>query len=169
MSVSSHLTPEPERRLWLILEGMQAAAARADRTLAALAALALAECAVLRGGPAWAVGPLLAVLVAAVFGLSPLSRAVKWMPWLEPPRTKFGVDDSLVSAADLAKYPVGEMINRLDRYLGGGITATQYYEDIVREISVTARAAARKQRVVSVVCLAALLAQLAFAAALLAR
>ena len=169
MSVSSHLTPEPERRLWLILESMESAVARAELKLAALAALSLAEGALLRGGPAWALGPLLVVLAAAVFGLAPLARPVKGAPWLEPPKTKLGVDDSLVSAADLAKYTVGELINRLDRYLGGGITATQYYEDIVREISFTARAAARKRRLVSVVCVVALLAQLPFAAALLAR
>lgn len=174
MSVSSHLTPEPERRLWLILESMQAAVASADRKLGALTALALAEAALARAlgwGGAYrplVVAPLAAALPLGVFALSPLRHAFKWAPWLEPARTKLGVDDSLVAVEDLAKYTVGELINRLDRYLGGGITATQYYEDIVREIASAARAAARKRRLLRALCVLAALGQLALAAALLA-
>lgn len=175
MSVSSHLTPEPERRLWLILESMRGAVDGADARLWGLALLSAAELLGLRmGAPEGGVGvlALLTLGVAAavsVFGLSPLARSPRWAPWIEPPRIKNSVDDSLVAVDDLAKYTVGELINRLDKYLGGGITATQYYEDIVGQIAKTSRVAARKHRVFRAACAAAGLGQLALLAALLAR
>ena len=63
-------------------------------------------------------------------------------------------------ADDLAKYSHLELITRLDKYLGGGITATQYYEDIIGEIVVCARIAARKQRLFRVACIVVGLGQL---------
>ncbi len=47
MSVSAHLTPEPERRLWLMLENARHEAEGAERKAAALAAFAAAELAFL--------------------------------------------------------------------------------------------------------------------------
>ncbi|MDP2332052.1 MAG: hypothetical protein Q8M19_15300, partial [Reyranella sp.] len=43
MSVSAHLTPEPERRLWLILESMRHEVDSADARIAGLTAFAAAE------------------------------------------------------------------------------------------------------------------------------
>ncbi len=45
-----------------------------------------------------------------------------------------------------ARSPRNELIHKLDKYLGGGITATQYYEDIVGLILADARVARRKRR-----------------------
>ena len=44
------------------------------------------------------------------------------------------------------EYAHGELIYRLDKYLGGGITATPYHEDLVGQIVIHARIAVRKQR-----------------------
>lgn len=173
MSVSSHLTPEPERRLWLILENMQQAVATADRRIAALTGLALAEAAFLvlaQLAGAAALGALAAAAVALPLGVlaySPLERLPKWLGFLDAPRGKPNPDDSMVAVEDVVKYAYGELIHKLDKYLGGGITATQYYEDIVAQILRHARAAARKRKLLRLSCLIVGLGQLLLLAALL--
>lgn len=160
MSVSAHLTPEPERRLWLILESMRHEVDSADLRIAALTAFAAAELAVLRVlGPAGASGlTALALLTAAlplgVFAFAPLRRLPSWLRFLEPHRDKMRADDSLITVDDLVKYSHGDLIFRLDKYLGGGITATPYYEDIVGQIVENARVAWRKQRLLRWACAA---------------
>jgi hypothetical protein len=174
VSVSSHLTPEPERRLWLILENMRLSAHEAEWRLGAVAVFCAAELAALR---AWeASGPLvlsgaalltLALLLAAA-GFIPLSLVPKWQ---HPSTldTSSDPNDCLIFFGDLAKYSHGSLIGRFDKYLGGGITGTPYYEDLVGQIVVNARIAARKSRVLLIASLCAAAGQLGLAAALLAR
>lgn len=159
MSISAHLTPEPERRLTLILENMRHEGEWADKKIGALTAFAAAELAF--AGPA---GPLRFVLAAAlplgVFAFAPLARVPAWLSFLDAGKHKTGPNDCLVAFEDLAKYTHGELINRLDRYLGGGITATPYYEDIVGQIVTRASMAARKQRLFRAECVLVFLAQM---------
>jgi hypothetical protein len=167
MSVSSHLTPEPERRLWLILESARAATEWNDKKIAALTAFAAAEWAVLQFRPAGGIAETvtLAALTAAMAlgaaAFSPLTGKPRWHPFSTGPGDKPRSADNLVSVDDLAKYSHGELIARLDFYLGGGITATQYYEDIVGQIVVGARLATRKGRLFRAGCALVGLAQLA--------
>jgi len=172
MSISAHLTPEPERRLTLILENMRHEGEWADKKIGALTAFAAAELAF-----AGASGPLgfaiAAALAAAlplgVFAFSPLARVPAWLSFLDAGKHKTSVNDCLVAFEDLAKYTQGELINRLDRYLGGGITATPYYEDIVGQIVSRASVAARKQRLFRVECVVVGLAQVGLLAQALLR
>lgn len=159
MSVSSHLTPEPERRLWLILESMRHCVEWTDHKIAALTLFAALELAYIKiAAPAGALNMgslivLAAALPLGVFSFSPLVGLPKWLPFLGLQKDKPASADNLISADDVAKYSHLELIARLDKYLGGGITATQYYEDIVVEIVVSARIAARKQRLFRVACI----------------
>ncbi len=167
MSVSSHLTPEPERRLWAILDFLRASVATADWQLLALSVLAVLETLLLRqSGPSGFCGWLgsHALVLAAPFGLlgfSPLVRFPDWLGFLEPKRGRQSVDDSFITAEDLQKYAHGELILKMDRYLGGGITATQYHEDLVAEIGVQARLSARKRRLLLIQCALVCAGQLA--------
>lgn len=167
MSVSSHLTPEPERRLWAILEFLRASVALADRHLLALSAFAAFELVYLKqGGTSGFCGWLgsLALALAAPFGLlafAPLARLPEKLGFLEPGKGRQSVDDSFITADDLVKYAHGELILKMDRYLGGGITATQYHEDLVAEIGTQARLSARKRRLLLIQCLLTGLGQLA--------
>ncbi len=163
MSVSSHLTPEPERRLWAILDSLRASVAAADWQLLALTAFSAAEALLLRfTGPGEAAGSFV-LAVAACLGLAAFVARPK-LPGngtrLDPARGKQSVDDSLITAEDLAKYAHGELILKMDRYLGGGITATQYHEDLVAEIGVNARLAVRKRRMLVILGGVVLLGQL---------
>ncbi len=158
MSVSAHLTPEPERRLWLILESMRHAVDSADLRIGAITAFAAAELAFLRirmpaDGPGFlTMAALTAALPLGVFAFTPMKRLPKWLRFLEPRHGKMSAEDSLISVDDLVKYSHGDLIFRLDKYLGGGITATPYYEDIVGQIVENARVAARKQRLFLASC-----------------
>ncbi len=151
MSVSTHLSPEPERRLLIILESMRHAGEAADAKALALTALAAGEAVALKlvgaggvfGGLAMA--SLAASLPLGVLAFSPLTKTPKWLPFLEPRVEKSGPDDCLLEVADLAKATRADLTLRLDRYLGGGVTSTVYYEDVVGQIILCARTAARKQ------------------------
>lgn len=169
MSVSAHLTPEPERRLWLILESMRHAVDSADLRIAAITALAVAELAFFKFEPGLVAVALTAALPLGVFAFVPAKRLPKWLQFLEPHRDKMRADDSLILVDDLVKYSHGDLIFRLDKYLGGGITATPYYEDIVGQIVENARVAARKQRLLRGACLLVGAAQLGLLAQLLRR
>lgn len=160
MSVSSHLTPEPERRLWLILENIRHEVERAEGKILAVTFLAAVEVAFIKG----AMGPLLgAALVAGVYALTPWAKRGKGLSWLDGAPAKQRGDDSLIAPADIVKYAHGELILKLDKYLGGGITATQYYEDIVGSILSEARLAVRKERLLRAVCVLVLLGQVVLA------
>ncbi len=169
MSVSAHLTPEPERRLWLILESMRHAVDSADARVAGLTVFAAAELAFLRPGGPLTAGALMAALPLGVFAFAPLKRLPKWLQFLEPRKDKMRADDSLILVEDLIKYSHGDLIFRLDKYLGGGITATPYYEDIVGQIVENARVASRKQNLLRVACALVGLGQLGLLAQLFAR
>ena len=167
MSVSSHLTPEPERRLWAILDSLRASVSSADRQLLSLTVFSALELLLLKQGLSTGFcGRLgsLALALAAPFGLfafAPLARLPAGLGFLEAAKGKQSVDDSFITPDDLVKYAHGELILKMDRYLGGGITATQYHEDLVAEIGAQARLAARKRRLLLIQCGLAGLGQLA--------
>jgi hypothetical protein len=158
VSVSSHLTPQPEQRLWNILETMRHAAERAETSLAVLAAVAALE--------SWALKSWLpsGAAVLAFVGLAPWRRLSGFLSFLDWGRGKQAPADSLVSVDDMVKYSHGELINRLDRYLGGGITATQYYEDLIGEALTHARLAARRRRLLKAAWILFALGQLGWLA-----
>ncbi|MDD5302677.1 MAG: hypothetical protein PHS14_06155 [Elusimicrobia bacterium] len=166
MSVSAHLTPEPERRLWLILESMRHAVDWADLRIGALTAFAVAELAFIKillpvGPPGFlALVSLTVALPLGVFAFAPLKRLPKWLHFLEPHKGRMSADDSLITVDDLVKYSHGDLIFRLDKYLGGGITATPYYEDIIGQIVENARAASRKQSLFRAECVVVGIGQL---------
>lgn len=169
MSVSSHLTPEPERRLWAVLDFLRAEAARADWRLLALTVFSAAELLLLKQAGAYgffAWFGVLALAAAVAFGLfafAPLPRLPEALSFLEPGKGRQTVDDSFITADDVAKYAHGELVLKMDRYLGGGITNTQYHEDLVREIGVNGRLAARKRRFLLIECALVAAGQLALA------
>jgi hypothetical protein len=175
MSVSSHLTPEPERRLWAILENMQRSVESADLRIGAVTAFAALELAFIKAAaPAGLLGFLTPALLAlalplGVFAFSPLTGIPKWIYAPEPRKDKPSIDHCLISADDIAKYTQNELIHRLDKYLGGGITATPYHEDLVGQIVVHARIAVRKQRLFNVSGAVVGIAQLGVLGGLLSR
>lgn len=171
-SVSSHLSPEPERRLFIILEQVTQAAQWADLKIGALTAFAAAELAAIHFlGQAHPVisFPLAATLPLGVLGFSPLTGKPGRLTLLEPSEGKQGPDDNLTAVDDLVKYSHGELIGRLDRYLGGGIAATPYHEGIVERIAVVSRMAARKERVLFLLCVLVGVAQMALLGLLIRR
>ncbi|MBI4802409.1 MAG: hypothetical protein HY796_07795 [Elusimicrobia bacterium] len=166
MSISTHLTPDPERRLLTLLESMRRAVGWTEKKIGALTAFAAAQLAFVRvtapaGPPGFlAMIALGAAMALGVFAFSPLTGKPGWIPFLEPPRDIHRSDDCLVSADDLAKYSRSELVLLLDQYLGGGITATRYYEDLVGQIVINARIATRKRRLFRIACVLVGLAQL---------
>ena len=166
MSVSSHLTPDPERRLRVIHGNIRDSLNRADLKLGALTLFAAVQMAVVRfvapegAASHIALLALCAALPVGVFGFSPFVETPEPLPLLEPRGDKPHPGDSLVSESDIARYSQLELTGFLDRYLGGGITATPYYEDIVAQIITGARIVARKRRIFGGACVLAALAQL---------
>lgn len=169
MSVSSHLTPEPERRLWAVLDFLRSEAARADGRLLALSVFAAAELLLLKSAGAYGFFAwlgclaLAAAVVFGLFGFAPLLRLPDRLDFLEPRRGRQSIDDSFIAAEDIAKYAHGELVLKMDRYFGGGITNTQYHEDLVLEIGKAARLAARKRRFLLIECALVAAGQLALA------
>lgn len=158
MSVSAHLSPEPERRLWLILESQRLLMDGADARIGGLAVLCALELGLLK--PAGLVAaPLAAAVAATALAWLPVARLAKPLSFLEDKR-KARNDDNLIAPEDLVKYSHGELIFRLDKYLGGGITATPYYEDLVGRILEHAWQAARKRAALKLVCVLAAAGQL---------
>ncbi len=147
---------------------------RTDRKLGAITIFAAGQMAVIKFiSPEGALSyisllALCAVLPAGVFGISPFIETPKPLPPLDQvnkPRSA----DSLLNEHDIAGYSQLELVSFLDRYLGGGITATPYYEDIVAQIVIGARIATRKRRIFGSVCAMTLVAQLCLLARLLMR
>ena len=166
MSVSSHLNPEPERRLWIVHRNMRRAIERTEIKLGGLMAFSAAQMALIKilvpGSPLAypALALLSAVLPIGLIALSPLIEAQRQLPVLDPRMDKRHADDCLIVPHDIAKYPQIELVIRLDKYLGGGVTATPYYEDIVGQIAVSARIATRKRRLFLAACIPAGIVQL---------
>lgn len=175
MSVSSHLSPEPERRLWIIHGNLHRSIERTDLKLWALAAFSAAQMVLVAiavpGGPFSrpALALLAAVLPAGLFALSPFVEVQRQFPFLDPRMDKRRAGDCLISDHDIAKYPQIELVILYDKYLGGGVTATQYYEDIVGQIVSSARISVRKRRLFLAACLPAGLVQLGLLWQLLLR
>ena len=175
MSISSHLSPDPERRLWVIHDSVRRAAEWTDLKLGLLALLAVLELPWLPGffrvgALAYtAVALLCAALLLALAAISPFSDLARQFPLLDQPVGKVQSEDSLVLPADLARSPHTDLVFRLDKYLGGGITAIKFYEDIVARIIATARAAYRKQRLFLAAVTLAMAAQLVLGAGLMLR
>lgn len=161
MSVSSHLNPEPERRLWILHGNMRRAIGRTDLKLGGLMAFSAAQMALIKvlvpGSPLAypALALLSAVLPIGLIALSPFIETQRQLPALDPRMDKRHADDCLIVPHDIAKYPQIELVIRLDKYLGGGVTATPYYEDIVGQIAVSARIATRKRRLFLAACVPA--------------
>jgi hypothetical protein len=103
---------------------------------------------------------LSAVLPVGLVSLSPLIDKVRQVPFIDPKMDKRFSGDCLIVPHDIAKYPHSELVIRLDKYLGGGVTATPYYEDIVGQIITAARIATRKRQLFLAACVLAGAAQL---------
>lgn len=152
---------------------MQHSVESADRRIAAITAFAALELAFIKliapNGP---FGYLALVLLAitlplGVFAFSPLTGKPKWL--YHPHNDKPRIDHSMIWAEDIVKYTHSELVHRLDKYLGGGITATPYHEDLVGQIVVHARIAVRKQRLFGAACIIVGIAQLGVLGQLLLR
>lgn len=175
MSVSSHLNPEPERRLWIIHENLRRTVEWTDLKFGALMGFAALQMALVKylcyGSPVSspAMALLAAILPVGVLALSPLIEIPIRTPLLEPRPDKLSAIESLLESSDISKHPQAELVNRLDKYLGGGVTATPYYEDIVGQIVINARLVSRKRRLLIVACAMAWVVQLALLAQLLCR
>jgi len=139
---------------------------RTDIKLAAITAFAAAQMALIKivvpGGTLAHLALLLlaAMLPIGLAALSPLIEVQRQVPLLDPHMDQRYAGDCLIAAQDIAKYPQIELVIRLDKYLGGGVTATPYYEDIVGQIVMAARIATRKHRLFLAVCVLAGIVQL---------
>lgn len=175
MSVSSHLTPDPERRLRIIYGNLDNAVKWADSKLGAVTIFAAAQAVAVKyllpdgiAGQA-ALVILCAVVPVGLLGVSPFLETLHRLPLLDPRQDKLPDGNYLVNEYDISKYSQAELTSYLDRYLGGGITATPYYEDIVAQIVISARIATRKRRLFAAACALAGGAQLFLLARLLLR
>lgn len=163
--ISSHLSPEPERRLWIIHENLRHEQERSEAKLALAGALALAQLWAVHHSPA-------ALVLGAAFLICLLGATAgrwRWLSFLDPQERKDAADDNIVTPEGLAKYTHGDLIARFDKFLGGGITNTKYFEDLIGEIAALAKTAWRKQKLFRAACVLLWLGQLALAAAHLKR
>jgi len=170
LSVSSHLTPDPEKRLGRMLAGIENHRRTADFRLAVMSVVCAVELipAALAGGTAGGVAGVLlcAALAASAAGLSPFAEfagksGVFGETAGKPP------DNYLVNEQDIVKYSHSELVDFLDRYLGGGVSATPYYEDIVSRVSSVSLITLRKRRILAAAFGVFLTAQVFTAAAVL--
>ncbi len=155
MSVSAHLTPEPERRLWTLVEAARETAARRTRAAAALGGLASLELAAAalapHRGAALRAASLAAAAcaVSAACALAAREASAARLPILDAAPGPTSANDDLLSVRDVSRYTRAELVHRLDRYLGGGVTSTPYYEDIIGRLSRAATAAERARRLLA--------------------
>jgi hypothetical protein len=165
MSVSSHLTPDPERRLRLIHGDVYDSLKWTDVKLGAITAFAMVQMAAIRlvapeGVMSYlALLALCAVLPVGILGCSPFIETPRPILPLDQRGDKPRAGDSLVNEHDIAGYSQIDLTNFLDRYLGGGVTATPYHEDIVAKIVLGARMTMRKRRLFTCACVLTGLAQ----------
>ncbi|MBI5624317.1 MAG: hypothetical protein HY924_11105 [Elusimicrobia bacterium] len=173
MTISAHLSPDPERRLRAILESMTRSVERADLKVGALTLFAAGEAAFVfaaapRGAVSFAALALLgASLPVGALAFSPLAWVPRWLTLLDAAKDRPAPPEGLLAAESLAACTRRELTITLDHYLGGGITATPYYEDIVGLIILNAREAWRKARLFKVSCALVGVGQLAVLLSLL--
>lgn len=90
MSVSSHLNPEPERRLWIMHGSMRRAIGRTEIKLGGLMAFSAAQMALIKllvpGAPLAypSLALLSAVLLVGLIALSPFIEVQRQLPALDP-------------------------------------------------------------------------------------
>jgi hypothetical protein len=175
MSVSSHLTPDPERRLWVIYTRVQDLLASTEKKLWLFTFLAAAQVALARFASPGGLPAYLSIVLSAL--ALPLG-ALALSPFLDNPRPslsqkpgpgKKGTAYSLLRERDLAGFSQADLTITLDKYLGGGVTAIPYYDDIIDQIVLGARSAVRKETLLRLLCSLVLAGQLLFLAALLFR
>ena len=107
-----------------------------------------------------AAGPAASVALAAlgaalplgILGLTPMTWVPRGPAFIDPPKTAPLPLDILIAPESLATCSRRELTIVLDRYLGGGITATPYFQDLVAMIIPAARAAWRTQRLFNLSC-----------------
>ena len=89
----------------------------------------------------------LSIAVAfSLLGMSSVTEKTGGVKFLDRSNSEFP-DDYLLDENDLSKYSRTELVNFLDKYLGGGISSTPYYEDLVSRISCAALCLIRKKRI----------------------
>ncbi|MDQ7773981.1 MAG: hypothetical protein RDU13_10695 [Elusimicrobiales bacterium] len=175
MSVSSHLTPDPERRLWIIHDRVQELLSVTDRKLWLFVFLSVAQIALVRFASPGGMLAYVSLIVLApalplgAFALSPFVERPRPVPVHESAPGKKGSAYSLLSERDLAGFSQADLTITLDKYLGGGITATPYYEDIIGQIVGGARVVVKKELLLKILCSVVLAGQLLFLASLLFR
>ena len=146
LSVSSHLTPDPEKRLGRMLDNLSRQQNMADFKLCTAAAIAAIEMFAVYPSHTGTEFFLSIVILLALFGISPITEKSCCVKFLDRDMSELP-DDYLIDENDLSKYSRSELVNFLDKYLGGGISATPYYEDLVSRISYSALALLRKKYV----------------------
>lgn len=175
MSVSSHLTPDPERRLWIIHDRVQELLSVTDRKLWLFVLLAAVQIALVRFASPGGILAYISILVLSpalplgAFALSPFVERTRPVPTHEPVPGKKGSAYSLLSERDLAGFSQADLTITLDKYLGGGITATPYYEDIIGQIVGGARIVVRKEMLLKALCVIVFAGQLLFLTSILFR
>ncbi len=173
MTISAHLTPKPEERLRFLLDTVSHSAEWADRKIGALTFFAAAEAAFIHTaiphGPlsALALVMLGAALPLGVLAFSPLTRVPRWLAILEPPVEKSEEGNGFIDVESLANHSRQDLVLTLDKYLGGGITSTPYFEDLVGQIILHARVTARKRRLFGASCALVGVGQMALLAQLI--
>ncbi len=175
MSVSSHLTPDPERRLWIIHARVQELLALNDRRLWLFLFLAIAQILLVRFASPGGVLAYISILLLApalplgAFAVSPFLERSCSLPLKGLDDAGKGRAYSLLNERDLAGFTQADLTITLDKYLGGGVTATPYYEDIIGQIVLGARAVVRKQFLLKVLCAIVFAGQLLFLTSILFR
>lgn len=158
LSVSSHLTPDPEKRLIRMLENLNEQQRSADFRLFAGAIVSAVEMFALTPSCTGAEILLCAAILIVFTAMSPLMETEKRIKFLDVKESELP-DDYIFDGYDIAKYSRSELVNFLDKYLGGGISATPYYEDMVSRISYSSRRLVRRQRLLLAMCIVIALAQ----------
>lgn len=160
LSVSSHLTPDPEKRLSRMTDILCRQQDSAEKKLAVLAIVAAIEMFAVYPSHTGTEALLSIAIIAAFTGLSPLMDTEKEIRLLDHNDGRVP-DDYILDEYDIAKYSRSELVNFLDKYLGGGISATPYYEDMVSRILNKARRLVRRHRMFMICLVLMALAQIA--------
>lgn len=145
LSVSSHLTPDPEKRLRNLYAYLSDELRFMDYKLFFIVLASLVELSALVRYSTYASVLLCFIIMAALLGISPLTEIPQKIKFLDIDSAK-NPDSIIIGANDIAGYSCAELVNFLDRYLGGGISATPLYEDIVSRILITSRVTVRKRK-----------------------
>jgi|GEM_PF-693612 len=155
LSVSSHLTPDPEKRLLAIKESIREEIKSTENKLCFSAFLsvlmAFLSFSLLGNGPFPVTASLLSMLALTV-SMTAMSQFVErhGRIYCLDGKRKEKTPEYILDEADLTEFSRLELVNFLDKYLGGGITAMDYYEDIVARVLLSARVCVRKKFMLSV-------------------